>query len=74
MPLRGFSTFLSTLLAAVVLTTGPAWSQTQKRLGAREIFYSAPAQAPPAKQAAAKQATPAKKKAEVESAQTKAPV
>lgn len=71
MPLRGFSTFLGTLLALVVLTGGPAWSQTQKRLSAREIFYSAPAEAPPAKKTAAKPATPAKKKTEVESAQTK---
>jgi hypothetical protein len=59
-------------LAVVVLTEGPAWSQTPKRLGAREIFYSAPAEAPPAKKAVAKQATPVKK-TEVESAQTKPP-
>ncbi len=71
MPLRGFPTFLGTLLAVVVLTGGPAWSQTQKRLSAREIFYSAPAEAPPAKKTAAKQSTPAKKKTEVESARTK---
>jgi hypothetical protein len=71
MPLRGFSTFLSTLLAVVVLAGGPAWSQTQKRLSAREIFYSAPAEAPPAKKTATKQAIPPKKKTEVESAQTK---
>jgi hypothetical protein len=71
MPLRGFSTFPGTLLALVILTGGPAWSQTQKRLSAREIFYSAPAETPPAKKAAAKPATPAKKKTEVETAQTK---
>jgi hypothetical protein len=59
------------LLAVVVLTQGPVWSQTQKRLSAREIFYSAPAEAPPAKKAAAKPAAPVKKKTEVESAQTK---
>ena len=71
MRLRGFSVTLSTLLAVVVLTGGPAWAQTQKRLSAREIFYSAPAEAPPAKKTAAKPASPVKKKAEVESAQTK---
>ena len=71
MPLRGLSTFLGTLLALVVLTGGPARSQTQQRLSAREIFYSAPAEAPPAKKAAAKPVTPAKKKTEVESARTK---
>jgi hypothetical protein len=71
MRLRGFPTFLGTLLAVVVLIQGPVWSQTQKRLSAREIFYSAPAEAPPAKKAAAKPAAPVKKKTEVESAQTK---
>lgn len=71
MPLRGFSTFLGTLLAIVVLTGGPARSQTQPRLSAREIFYSAPAETPPAKKGAAKPVPPAKKKTEVESARTK---
>jgi hypothetical protein len=59
------------LLALVLLTGAPARPQTQKRLSAREIFYSAPAEAPPAKKAAPKAVAPAKKKAEVEVAQTK---
>ena len=71
MPLRGLSMFLGTLLTLVLLTGGPARSQTQQRLSAREIFYSAPAEAPPAKKAAPKPVAPAKKKAEVEVSQTK---
>jgi len=71
MRLWGFPAFLTPLLTAMVVTGGPVWSQAEKRLSAREIFYSAPAEATPAKKAAAKPAAPAKKKTEVESAQTK---
>jgi hypothetical protein len=62
---------LGTLPTLVLLTGGPARSQTQPRLSAREIFYSAPAEAPPAKKAAAKPVAPPKKKAEVEVSRTK---
>ena len=71
MPLRGFSMFLGTLPTLVLLTGGPARPQTQPRLSAREIFYSAPAEAPPAKKAAPNAVAPAKKKAEVEVSRTK---
>ena len=71
MRLRGLPAILTPLLTVVVLTGGHAWSQTEKRLSAREIFYSAPAEAPPAKKSTPKQVAPAKKKAVVESAQTK---
>jgi len=42
---------LCPLAAACILPLGPAWPQAEKRLSAREIFYSAAVETPAAKQA-----------------------
>ena len=62
---------LSPLAALSVFAAGPAGSQAEKRLAAREIFYSAQSEPAPATKAAPPQAAVTKKKAAVESAKTK---
>ncbi len=68
MQLRGSHVLLGPLLVVSMLPAGLVAAQAGKRLSAREIFYSAPAEPPPAKKAVPQQAVKAKKKAATETA------
>jgi hypothetical protein len=63
---------LAILAAVPLLSAGPAWRQADKRLSAREIFYSAPAEPQAVKKAGPPQAAKPKKAA-VETAKAKPP-
>ena len=71
MHLREYPAFLSPLAAVLVIAAAPAWSQAERQLSAREIFYSVPAEPVPAKKTAAQPAVKTKKKADVETAKAK---
>lgn len=68
MQLRGSHVLLGPLLVVGILPAGLVAAQAGKRLSAREIFYSAPAEPPPAKKTAPQPAVKAKKKAATETA------
>ncbi len=70
MHLPRYLAVLSPIMTLLILAAGTSSPQTEKKLSAREIFYSAQAEPPPAKKAAPPPAAAAKKKA-VESAKAK---
>jgi hypothetical protein len=70
---RGFSACFSSLLLVLAFAATAGWSQSEKRLSAREVFYSAPSESTSdAKRAAPKQPA-VKKQAPAESAKSKPP-
>ena len=71
MRFRGFPARLCSVSCFFVLAAVPACSQSDRKLSAREIFYSAPAEAPAAKKTAPKQAAASKKKEAAETAKSK---
>lgn len=62
---------LGLLMAASAFTAGMALSQADKKLSAREIFYSAPVEPSPAPKAAPRQAAKTREQKPAESAQSK---
>ncbi len=71
MHLPKYLVFLGPVVVVSVLAAGPACSQAERQLSAREIFYSAPAETPAAKKTAPPQAAKAKKQAGAETAKAK---
>jgi hypothetical protein len=71
MYLPRYLAFLTPFAAAFVFSTGPVGSQGEKRMSAREIFYSAPGETAAAKKATPPQAASPKKQAAGETAKAK---